>query len=107
MSVACLRMGGLWLWCALIFMVVGGLSVSNAQLSPTFYNETCPNVTDIVSAVITNASQTDPRIGASLIRLHFHDCFVQVCTSLLLFSLNLYLIFKSWSASDTIFVFYK
>jgi len=55
-----------------------GFLVSNAQLSPTFYNETCPTLSDIVSEVVTDASLTDPRIGASLVRLHFHDCFVQV-----------------------------
>lgn len=54
--------------------VVGGF----AQLTPTFYNETCPNVTSIVRGVIEGALQTDPRITASLLRLHFHDCFVIV-----------------------------
>ncbi|KAI4334643.1 hypothetical protein L6164_013360 [Bauhinia variegata] len=70
------------LCCAVL--VLGGLSSSNAQLSPTFYNETCPNLHDIVFAVVQNASQTDPRIGASLLRLHFHDCFVQGCDASIL-----------------------
>ncbi|KDP24640.1 hypothetical protein JCGZ_25556 [Jatropha curcas] len=52
---------------------------SNAQLSATFYNTTCPNVSAIVTNVIQQALQSDPRIGASLIRLHFHDCFVDGC----------------------------
>ncbi|CAN1730114.1 Peroxidase 22 [Linum perenne] len=52
------------------------VGVSNAQLSPTFYNTTCPEVTNIVRQVLENFAFTDPRIGASLIRLHFHDCFV-------------------------------
>ena len=56
--------------------LIGGF----AQLSPTFYDQTCPNVTSIVRGVIENALQTDPRIAASLIRLHFHDCFVIVRT---------------------------
>ncbi|KAK6126861.1 hypothetical protein DH2020_039384 [Rehmannia glutinosa] len=34
----------------------------------------------MASNIIQQASQSDPRIGASLIRLHFHDCFVQVST---------------------------
>ena len=70
-------MNSLHLTVAAICLVVS-VSVSYAQLSSTFYDETCPNVTDIVTQVIQNASATDPRIGASLIRLHFHDCFVQV-----------------------------
>ncbi|XP_042515938.1 peroxidase A2-like [Macadamia integrifolia] len=55
-----------------------GLS-SNAQLNATFYAGTCPNVTSIVNGVIQQALQTDARMGASLLRLHFHDCFVQGC----------------------------
>ncbi|GMN66085.1 hypothetical protein TIFTF001_035153 [Ficus carica] len=60
--------------------VVGGF----AQLTPTFYDDTCPNVTSIVRGVIEGALQTDPRIAASLIRLHFHDCFVIGCDGSLL-----------------------
>ena len=51
---------------------------TNAQLNSTFYANTCPNVSSIVSGVVQQALQSDPRIGASLIRLHFHDCFVNV-----------------------------
>lgn len=51
---------------------------TNAQLSANFYSTTCPNVSSIVQNVIQQALQSDARIGASLIRLHFHDCFVNV-----------------------------
>lgn len=54
------------------------LQESNAQLSSTFYSTTCPNVSSIVTGVVQQALQSDPRIGASLVRLHFHDCFVDV-----------------------------
>ncbi|KAI3934355.1 hypothetical protein MKW92_018928 [Papaver armeniacum] len=52
---------------------------SNAQLNATFYANTCPNVSSIVRGVIQQTLQSDPRIGASLLRLHFHDCFVNGC----------------------------
>ncbi|KAK7285473.1 hypothetical protein RJT34_20246 [Clitoria ternatea] len=52
---------------------------SNAQLSSTFYSSTCPNVSSIVRNVVQQALQSDSRIGASLTRLHFHDCFVNGC----------------------------
>lgn len=55
-----------------------GPSLSQAQLSPTFYDVTCPNVTNIIRDIISKELQTDPRITASLNRLHFHDCFVNV-----------------------------
>lgn len=63
-----------------VVVVLGGFPFSsNAQLDPNFYKDTCPNVTSIVQSILANVSQTDPRILASFIRLHFHDCFVQVC----------------------------
>ncbi|KAL1358841.1 hypothetical protein AAHE18_04G062400 [Arachis hypogaea] len=66
---------------SVLCFVVGTLILpfSNAQLDPSFYNTTCPNVHSIVSNVLTNVSKSDPRMLASLIRLHFHDCFVQGC----------------------------
>lgn len=75
------------------------LHESNAQLNSTFYANTCPNVSSIVSNVIQQALQSDSRIGASLIRLHFHDCFVNVNSSSLsknlvsLFCLGIQMIF--------------
>ena len=66
------------LCCAVV--VLGALPFSSdAQLDPSFYNKTCSNVHSIVRDVIRNVSKSDPRMLASLIRLHFHDCFVQVC----------------------------
>ena len=62
----------------LLCTILLGGSLSHGQLSSTFYDETCPNVYSIVRGVIEEALLTDIRIGASLIRLHFHDCFVNV-----------------------------
>ncbi|WOL04473.1 peroxidase A2-like [Canna indica] len=53
--------------------------VSQAQLSSTFYDTSCPNVSSIVRNVVQQAQSSDPRIVASLVRLFFHDCFVQGC----------------------------
>ncbi|GAU47107.1 hypothetical protein TSUD_403400 [Trifolium subterraneum] len=68
------------LLCIVFLGLFGGLPLSSyAQLSPTFYSKTCPNVSSIVTDILTNVSKTDPRMLASLVRLHFHDCFVQGC----------------------------
>nr|pir peroxidase (EC 1.11.1.7) A3a precursor - Japanese aspen x large-toothed aspen [Populus sieboldii x Populus grandidentata]BAA07240.1 peroidase precursor [Populus sieboldii x Populus grandidentata] len=67
---------------ASLFIVIwfgGSLPYAYAQLSPTFYDEACPNVNNIIRGVLVQALYTDPRIGASLTRLHFHDCFVNGC----------------------------
>lgn len=47
-------------------------------LFPDFYQFSCPQADDIVMSVLFNAISKDPRMAASLLRLHFHDCFVQV-----------------------------
>ena len=65
---------------ALCCVVVMLLTLSDAQLDNSFYKDTCPRVHSIVREVVRNVSKSDPRILASLIRLHFHDCFVQVCS---------------------------
>ncbi|KAG8088031.1 hypothetical protein GUJ93_ZPchr0010g10305 [Zizania palustris] len=53
-------------------------------LSSGFYDETCPSAHDVVRRVIQDARVADPRIPASLIRLHFHDCFVNGCDASIL-----------------------
>ncbi|CAN8272094.1 unnamed protein product [Cochlearia groenlandica] len=59
-------------------------TLSNAQLSTTFYDRTCPNVFKIVKDTIVNELRSDPRIAASILRLHFHDCFVNGCDASIL-----------------------
>ncbi|XP_010421788.1 PREDICTED: peroxidase 37-like [Camelina sativa] len=60
------------------------VSLSHAQLSPTFYDKTCPQVFDIATKTIRDALRSDPRIAASILRLHFHDCFVNGCDASIL-----------------------
>jgi hypothetical protein len=65
-------------------IVVAALCVvlpCHAKLSTKFYAKTCPNVESIVRAVMAPAVAAEPRIGASIIRLFFHDCFVNVSPS--------------------------
>jgi peroxidase len=48
----------------------------SAQLSTDFYDETCPDALDIIESAVRAAVSKESRMGASLLRLHFHDCFV-------------------------------
>jgi len=64
--------------CCVVVMLAASPPFSHAQLDNSFYRDTCPRVHSIVREVVRNVSKSDPRILASLIRLHFHDCFVQV-----------------------------
>ncbi|XP_044405997.1 peroxidase 70-like [Triticum aestivum] len=54
-------------------------SSAYGQLSPSFYAKTCPTLELIVRSTVTKAILVERRMGASLLRLHFHDCFVQGC----------------------------
>ncbi|AQK43686.1 Peroxidase 72 [Zea mays] len=48
-------------------------------LQPHFYDHACPQMQAIVGSVVAKAHAEDPRMAASLLRMHFHDCFVQGC----------------------------
>lgn len=50
-----------------------------AQLSPSFYGASCTSLESIVRSGMVSAVQSEPRMGASILRLFFHDCFVQGC----------------------------
>uniref|UniRef100_A0A2N9FD08 Peroxidase n=1 Tax=Fagus sylvatica TaxID=28930 RepID=A0A2N9FD08_FAGSY len=56
----------------------------NAQLSSNFYATTCPNLQTIVRNAMTQAVNKEARIGASMLRLFFHDCFVNGCDASIL-----------------------
>ncbi|KAF8642547.1 hypothetical protein HU200_067225 [Digitaria exilis] len=62
--------------CVLVLAAALGAA---AQLSPTFYDGSCPNLQSIVRSGMAAAVQQEPRMGASILRLFFHDCFVQGC----------------------------
>ncbi|KAF2579448.1 hypothetical protein F2Q68_00000143 [Brassica cretica] len=51
-------------------------TVVEAQLRPDFYRNTCPLLHAAVRGAVTSAVAFDPRMGASLLRLFYLDCFV-------------------------------
>ncbi|URD88154.1 peroxidase [Musa troglodytarum] len=48
-------------------------------LSFTFYKSTCPDLESIVRSYLKQLFQSDISVASGLLRLHFHDCFVQGC----------------------------
>ncbi|XP_048554693.1 peroxidase 2-like [Triticum urartu] len=62
-----------------LVVLVAMASAASAQLSSTFYDTSCPNALATIKAGVTTAVQNEARMGASLVRLHFHDCFVDGC----------------------------
>lgn len=95
-----------WFPITTIFLFVAlMLGSSNSQLSSTFYAITCPNVSSIVRGVVEQARTNDARIGAKLIRVHFHDCFVNVIAlSLWLAKLLFYYYYDCFFHKDKVFV---
>lgn len=53
-----------------------GTRVSVQLSTEYFYNVSCPNALSIIQTEVNKAVANEPRMGASLIRLFFHDCFV-------------------------------
>ncbi|CAN1262789.1 Lignin-forming anionic peroxidase [Linum perenne] len=63
----------------LIMLVCIAVSQSEAQdLSTNFYSNSCPNALSTIRRSINTAISRERRMAASLLRLHFHDCFVQL-----------------------------
>ncbi|KHN00512.1 Peroxidase 72 [Glycine soja] len=53
-------------------------------LYPQFYDYSCPQAQHIVKSVLAKYVAEQPRLAASILRLHFHDCFVKGCDASLL-----------------------
>ncbi|CAM0873097.1 unnamed protein product [Alopecurus aequalis] len=60
-------------------LLLGLAPATSAQLSATFYDSSCPSALATIKSAVTAAVNKEARMGASLLRLHFHDCFVQGC----------------------------
>ncbi|MCL7026364.1 hypothetical protein MKW94_001796 [Papaver nudicaule] len=66
-------------WPFFFFVLISSLcmfgmnSSTFAQLSSDFYASSCPNL--LPTSAVANAVSNEVRMGASLLRLHFHDCF--------------------------------
>lgn len=79
----------LFISCRLILLVLLSshlLIVSNAQSQPvvrglswTFYESSCPQLESIIKKQLRKVFKKDIGQAAGLLRLHFHDCFVQGC----------------------------
>ncbi|MCL7025208.1 hypothetical protein MKW94_015467 [Papaver nudicaule] len=64
----------------LLAMVVVSISANSSDaLTTNFYSKVCPKALQTIKKVVTAAVTREPRMGASLLRLHFHDCFVNGC----------------------------
>ncbi|XP_042390569.1 peroxidase P7-like [Zingiber officinale] len=64
------------------FLVASSITTTahgQQRLSHKFYSRSCPGVQSLVRATVEEALRGDPTLGASILRLFFHDCFVNGC----------------------------
>nr|ABK23423.1 unknown [Picea sitchensis] len=71
-----------------LFIICSIPNIVHGQLTSTFYSESCPRALSIVQAAVEQAVAKERRMGASLLRLHFHDCFVNGCDGSILLDDN-------------------
>jgi len=63
----------------MVFIICSIANTAHGQLSSSFYDKSCPAALSVVKAAVKQAVAKEQRMGASLLRLHFHDCFVNGC----------------------------
>ena len=67
--------------CLVSPLLLAGAVVGNpgyGGLFPQFYDHSCPKAKEMVHSIVAQAVARETRMAASLVRLHFHDCFVNV-----------------------------
>ncbi|KAG5000540.1 hypothetical protein AAZX31_08G177600 [Glycine max] len=67
---------------SLVFLVLALAIVNTVHGQGTrvgFYSSACPLAESIVKSTVTTHVNSDSTLAAGLLRMHFHDCFVQGC----------------------------
>lgn len=77
-----------------LFLTPPCYSMNVGYLYPQFYDRSCPNAVEIVKSVVSKAVAREQRMAASLIRLHFHDCFVKVYIIIIIIYYTIYGLFR-------------
>ncbi|XP_044437421.1 peroxidase 4 [Triticum aestivum] len=72
---------GSWAALALLLLVALASTAVNGdhKLSAGYYDKTCPNVQRVVRRVMAYKVAGEPAIAPAILRLFFHDCFVNGC----------------------------
>lgn len=62
-----------------------GVRVGVDALAMDYYIMRCPMAELIIKNTVNQALSNDPTLAAGLLRMHFHDCFVEVCMYIYIF----------------------
>ncbi|KAJ4912529.1 Peroxidase 41 [Raphanus sativus] len=63
----------------LLVFIPSVLSAPVTSLTNDYYQETCPDFSKIVREVVTTTQGPQGRTAAGILRLFFHDCFLEGC----------------------------
>lgn len=86
--------GPCWVALALaLLLFVALVSTANGdELSAGYYEKTCPNVQHVVRSVMASRVAAQPRMAPAVLRLFFHDCFINVYTHLYTSYFHIYIL---------------
>lgn len=57
---------------------VAAIREEHGGLREDYYRRLCPRAEAIIAHMLRDFTRQDKNLSASLVRLHFHDCFVRV-----------------------------
>jgi len=77
MAAACAEKLHVLVACALLLLLAMGCRASALEVG--FYHDKCPQAEFVVKGVMQEAISKNPGNGAAMIRMLFHDCFVEGC----------------------------
>lgn len=63
----------------IVLLTLSTIHVQGQGTRVGFYSTSCPRAESIVQSTVRSHFGRDPSIAPGLLRMHFHDCFVQGC----------------------------
>ncbi|KAK8529739.1 hypothetical protein V6N13_102642 [Hibiscus sabdariffa] len=67
-----------------MLLAMAGSLVQGQGTRVGFYSRSCPRVESIVRSAVQSHFRSDPPLAPGLLRMHFHDCFVNGCDASIL-----------------------
>ncbi|XVF02372.1 hypothetical protein REPUB_Repub04eG0169700 [Reevesia pubescens] len=72
----------------ILFSFLSLLPSAQSRLSTDYYNKTCPQFHNILQRIVADKQLNAPTTAAAILRVFFHDCFVNGCDASLLIASN-------------------